>query len=261
MSSKTVKSTANLTLNRAFGGVDPTAGDASAVTAFKILAAPAAGFYLPIFAAYQQSSTHGAVILYIYPPDDPDFPDSAVLEYHTYPTGALARVDLGTTSTIVNHWVHIAWTRSNTTGAGNLYAILEGFNPLSPSYLATPSLGATVLNLFNVPDHWGVFDDGEGEDSTDLIMGRTLFVNVELTEAQVLAQFGQKAPIATVSGATFSFLALDDSTVPAVDQGNTASNFTAAGSATDYAGQPSEWGGAAPPPNTGLFLGNVSLLG
>lgn len=150
-------------------------------------------------------------------------------------------IDVISGASAYTHWIHFAITRDVSTTAIFAYFLLEGFNPASPSYLITPSRGnqsasGTTLGLWT-----------DVSDLTSLggnAFGHWIQYAGVLTEAQVLAQFQQRAPTATVAAGTYTYLPCNDATTVHVDAGSTATNFTPTGSFNNFASEPVEWASA-----------------
>lgn len=153
-------------------------------------------------------------------------------------------------NTVYGKWLHTAVTRNNTTGATFAYFLLSGFNPASPSFLITPSLGNTTVHatdcaLFtDYDDQFNAFPNGLG-------LGHWIEYAGVLTQAQCLAQFAQRAPTATVLAGTYTYLDCMTAASVEVDAGSTASNFTKSGTFVSFASQPSEWS-----QGNGIFFGS-----
>lgn len=172
-----------------------------------------------------------------------------------YKTGASTNndVSIGSNASLVGKWIHFAFVYTHSTGAQSIYVLTEGFNPASPSFLLSPSVGTTSATLPTIVD---VFSDVR--DDLPFVNGKIGHVIVAPfapTQAQVIAQFQQRAPTAAFSGAgSYTYLACTDAANVEIDAGTTASNFTKTGSFTDSTEQPLEW--AAQAPNT-LFFGGM----
>jgi hypothetical protein len=181
--------------------------------------------------------------------DDPADGDD-IETFSSSTTGSPVTQVVGSNSALVGKWIHIGLTR-NVSGNTNFYVLTEGFNPSSPTFLFTPSNPGTTCGV----DDGGntlVWNDNSSDLGIGISIGHFIQCNVELTQAQVISQFQQRAPISTVTGGTYTYLVCDgdDLTNVATDTGNVATNFTGnttGGSFSADTTQPQEWGGAVGP--------------
>jgi hypothetical protein len=156
--------------------------------------------------------------------------------------------DFGADSTWSGKWIHGAWTVS-AAGSAHLYLATEGFNRSSPSYIATPSNPGTVQNLGTSIAQWIQGTDTTGIAQT-IAFARTILCAKELSEAEVIAAWGQEAPTAAITAVSYSLLAQASSSTPEVDTGSTASNWTKTSTfAAGASAKPMEWTG---PPDESL---------
>lgn len=178
-----------------------------------------------------------------------DVPDgnNIIAEYKVGVTDT--NTPIGTNAALVGHWVHWCYTFNQGTGAQHLYALLEGFSPNSPSFLTSTNIGVSTIGL---PTNVNAFDDapGGGDHFPGGLNARMVLTPQELTQAQALAQFSQRAPTGVITGGgAYTLLACTSAANVQLDAGTTASNFTKSGTFTDSSDQPLEW-------NPGLYFGS-----
>lgn len=151
-------------------------------------------------------------------------------------------VDLGPVDTNVGY--HCAWTVS-AANAAKFYLLREGFNPSSPSYVITPAQG-TIASDVTQSSLWIQGTDGNWQTQT-VELARSILLGAELSEAQVLALFRQRAPTAAVTAVAYNWLNGNDAATIEVDHGSAGQNWTKTGASfTGRAWQPIEWISANP---------------
>jgi len=158
-----------------------------------------------------------------------------------YKTGASTNTDvaIGSNASLVGRWIHFCYTYNVGSGAQSIYCLIEGFNPASPSFLITPSRATTTAL---VPVSLDVFTDSVSDFFLNGKIAHFIVCPLELTQAQAIAQFQQRAPIsAIVAGGAYTYLDCQNAASVQLDLGTTATNFTRAGSFTDSQEQPIEW--------------------
>ncbi|HEY8098249.1 MAG TPA: hypothetical protein VIE65_19485, partial [Methylobacter sp.] len=227
-----VVGSASANLTRAIG--ISTAGDFSAVVAAKWLPPVTGTFPTPFELQNNLSQSFWTPFQ-----DDVANGDDIGVEYKL---GSATNTDtsLGSNSSLVGKWIHIAFTYNHSTGAQHVYALTEGFNQSSPSFLITPSVGTTSIAL---PNSAVVYNDSSGALFFTGKLAHFILTPLELTQAQVIAQFQQRAPISAVTGGgSYTYLSCNNAANIAVDSGTLASNFTKSGTFTDdFVDQPLEW--------------------
>lgn len=235
MSGNSIQGVASTFLQRSFGV--STASNFSVVIATKFAAVTAA-FPTP----FEVQS--GAASFWTMFQDPVASGDDIEVEYKT-PGPTNNDVSLGSNASLVGHWLHLCFTWNGTTRAQSIYALLEGFNAGSPSFLITPSRAAgPTAFLPSGTTGLNVFGDTFGDDFLAGRIGHFIVTPLELTQAQAIAQFQQRAPTATITGGgSYTYLGCTDAANAGTDLGTTASNFTkiGAGTFTDSSDQPSEW--------------------
>lgn len=158
---------------------------------------------------------------------------------------------LGSNAALINKWIHWAYSYVLSTSTLTIRAMLEGFNPSSPSFL----LNTAVVVKVPVNNTTFLWNDNSGDLGIGLSQAHWIATSSAMSQAQVLAQFGQRAPTSVVTASAYSYLDMA-STNPTNDLGSIASNFTAANNSGGTAftidpSQPSDWN----PTSNGLFFG------
>ncbi len=240
-------------LSRTTGSI--CSGSYTLLLAIKFPDAPANGVYRGVAGLLGRLLNAGGSMCAVGqdPPDDGD-------DTYVFLKGSDGTTNKGggvANSTTDGHWVHIAivFTGNTTAGSVNLYAALEGFNPASPSYLYTVNQGG--VDPARTTGTTYIFTDGDIDLPGGARIGHVILTPQALTEAQLLAQFAQRAPTAVVTGGgSYTYLSCTDAANVHVDSGTFATNFTAAGAGvfSDSQDQPSEWA------NSGLIMGSPTLL-
>jgi hypothetical protein len=173
--------------------------------------------------------------------DDPTFPDQIISFTKNPAETANQNQVLGTTTNLKNKWIHYAAVYTGNLAAGSMqeYAALEGFNPAAPSYLinvANTIAPAVAIGTTNV------FNSGESSNFYTGQHGHFIFTPQALSAAQVIAQWQQRKPTATVvGGGSYTYLPFTNQATAGTDQGTLASNFTQTGTLTDSGRIPLEW--------------------
>ena len=198
------------------------------------------GDYHVPFQLWNSGTTATYFELYRTPPDDAN-PNDLYLFYRT--AGGGQDVNIADSSVAYGHWIHIAWTQSAAL-AGNFYAAFEGF-AATPTYLITPSRG-TIVNASTRIEAWTEKDQATITVATSIRQAHLIAAEAELTEAQVLSQWRQRAPTSTVTAVDNLYLACNDAANVEDDQGSPGTNWTKTGTFAAALGQPSEWGGMPP---------------
>lgn len=174
------------------------------------------------------------------PPDDAN-PNIFRFDYAiTSSTGG--NIQIGDSSLYLK-WVHWAVSVSSTQNA-IFYAILEGFNPASPSYLVHSSSTAVRSNADTCRFCIEASDNTTVATSTQ--QGHLIISEFEASESEILAQFQQRAPTSAFSGHDHLYLPCNNSAAPNDDQGNPGTDWTLTGTFAGAANQPSEWSGVQP---------------
>jgi len=213
-------------------------GDVTCIIAVKFGDSPANGVYRTGVSLH--NGTTGLWVYYQFPPDDTN---AAIAEYHTGASqpGTTHDDSLGSNASLTGKWIHLAFTRRASDGNQNVYALTEGFNPASPSFLISPSVGTLTTENANTIDVWR--DNAtDGDVGNGLSIAHVIICQGELTQAQVLQQFQQRGPTDAVKAFSYTYLACKDETAPEVDLGSTATNFTKSSTFAADATYPLEWG-------------------
>lgn len=220
-------------------------GNVTLLTAFKYVGAPLAAADFVGIAGAESTIAQAVFFLAGSGYSNPN----ALVCLHHISGGATEKTTITSLASIVGKGVHLAYTRNTATGAQNVYAAFEGspgtllITPTVGSYDGGAGFGSTIQFLA----------DSDGDLGTGVIVARSLLVQAELTQAQVIAQFGQRAPTAAVTAASYSLLGMQNAAAPNIDIGSTATNFatdTSAGSFSDNAWQPTDWA-----TGNGIFFG------
>lgn len=233
-------------ISRASGALI-TAGDFSIIGASKWSAAVNGNFPCA-FALQGVAGAASADWVELFQDDVPNGDD--IFQSWQLLTGGTGAV-LGSNAALVGKWIHWGYSYVALTTTLTLYAILEGFNPASPSFLLSTS--ATVkAPLNNTTFLW---NDNSGDIGIGLSEAHWISAGVAMSQAQVLAQFGQRAPTSVVTAVAYSYLDMS-TTNPTTDLGSIASNFTATNNSGGAAftidpSQPSDWNVAG----NGIFFG------
>lgn len=200
------------------------------------------------------SSLPGSIFnIYQLPSDDLDFPNQHVLEYKTgdFPgTNTNFDIPIGSSIGLSGKWVHLCWTK-NAAGDQHIYALTEGFDPISPSFLLSPTAVGNVAGSLSLPDSlnpWVDYATNTSEIGTNIILGRVIAASVEVTQAQAITQFQQRAPTSVITAVNYTYLSMTDASAPEVELGTTGVNFSKTGSFSTFASEPSEWMPPPPPP-------------
>jgi len=201
------------------------------------------------------NSFHTQAEIYQTPGDDA-VPHKLRFDYATSTTAGTS-VDIAAGSSVYNKWVHWAISVSSTQQAV-LYAILEGFNPASPSYLVHSSVG-TVRSDADMA-RFCIEASDNTTVATNTRQGHLIVSEFEPTEAEILAQFAQRAPTAAFAAHDHLYLPCNDAANVNDDQGNPGTNWTLTGTFAGAANQPFEWSGLPPLWALGANRANWSRL-
>lgn len=226
------------------GAIIDLTGGFSYILAIKLTTIQGAGVYRAGF-VLKDVADGGFTNVYQYPPDA--LGGGLVTELNTPGFAALL---LGDNPTLDGVWVHLGFTWNAGTTDQFLYALTEGFNSGAPAFLIPPANAGTEPAWQPNPTTAFVWtDDLFGSDpGIDVALGHVIIVDSVLTQAEIIAQFQQRAPTATVMASNYTYLDMLDPATVEVDMGSTAQNFAKTPGFAVEAGEPSEWAIVPPPP-------------
>jgi hypothetical protein len=151
---------------------------------------------------------------------------------------------MGTNAELNGKWIHLALVYSGnaSSGSAKVYALTEGFDRSSPSYLFDPDIGPIrpAVDTGNLFIYW----NGEDDVSEGAHLGHYILVPRALSESECLDQFLQRDPISSIAGDNYAYLPFWLASAVGKDRGPTATDFTSFSiSASNSESQPSEWKG------------------
>lgn len=266
MSGGSVRSTGGI-LSKTPSAVNITSAAFSCGGALKCVADTANGQYDVPFQLFRNTGGFRTTFEFYRNPPDDGTPNTLQLYYRDQFGGTgSASGTITTKAAFYGKWIHWCLT-VDASGNAHLYMLFEGFNSSSPSFLIATNIG-TIERVSNEIVLWveksaSTGNPDPGTLATTVRQARFFICQKELSQAEVLAQFAQRALTAAVAAATPNqILDLSDAsgTNPQDDTGSANSDWTNSGGGfADETDEPSEWGGA--PKSIAIAQGSYSHTG
>lgn len=238
------------------GAILDLTGGFSFILAIKMTSIQGAGIFRTVF-SLNDVADGGFTTVYQYPPDQ--LGGGLVNEVNT---PAFQAFLLGDNPTLDGVWVHLGFTWNAGSTDQKLYALTEGFNPGAPAFLVPPANAGTQAPWQPNPTTAFVWCDSlfGGDPGIDIALGHLIIVDQVLTQAEMIAQFQQRAPIAAVTAGNYTYLDMLDPTTVEIDVGNVAQPFAKTPGFAVEAGEPSEWAVIPPPPTPPVGIATDNSL-